>query len=221
MTELPLSQQAAPKAPDTVFERIWSIYPKQGKARTVGLKPNSKRKHGLTPMERCREATKAALYKVSENVLIGALEAYVERHLANENGKYIKGLEWWLEQGQWEVEDIKPREGAGIEARPVTGKSWQNSKGQVHEMLSAMSEQGCPDDILDALFADGIGVTHVNASKGVPPTAVLRTTHGDLVWWRAANGYAERAGYNRIAYSKAYLELAQKKRAFEQEAENA
>lgn len=217
MPELSLSQQAAPDPTGPVFERIWSMYPRAGKARTVGLKANSKRKYGQTPMERCREATRVALNKTSENVLIGALEAYVERHLANENAKYIKGLEWWLEQGQWEVEDIAPREGSGIEAKPISGKSWQHAQGQVKTMLTAMSAEGCPDDVLDALFADGIGITHVNGVKGMPPTPVLRTTHGHILWWKAASGFAERAGYNSIAYSPAYVEHAREKRADEAE----
>ena len=217
MSELPLSQQAAPDHVQPVFEKLWSIYPRQGKARTVGLKANSKRRTNMTPMERCKEATKVALRKVSADMLVGALESYVERQLAEEDGKYIKGLEWWLEQGQWEVEDFTTGNARNIEPAARPGKHWRHAQGQVLTMLNAMSEQGCPDDVLDKLFGDGIGVTHVNRSKGMPPTAVLKSTMGITLWHNAASGYADRAGYNRYPYSPDYVKFARRLRERESE----
>lgn len=212
MSELPLSQQAAPDPVQPVFEMLWSIYPRQGKARTVGSKANSKRKTNMTPMERCKEATKVALRKVSSDLLIGALESYVKRQLSEDDGKYIKGLEWWLEQGQWEVEDFTTGNARNIEPAMRSGKGWKNATGQVLKMLTAMSEKGCPDDVLDKLFGDGIGVTHVNRAKGIPTTAVLKTTMGMTLWHNAASGYAERAGYNRWPYSPDYVAFARRPR---------
>lgn len=215
MSELPLSQQAAPDSGEAIFRKMWTLYPAKGKERTVGLKANSKRKHGLTPMERCREATKVALQKINADILVGALEAYVERHGANEDYRYIKGLEWWLEQGQWEVEDVVSGSASRIEAKPSSGKSWRMAQGQVKVMLEAMKAEGCADDVLDGLFSDGIGLTHVNRTKGVPPTAVLRSNYGMNLWWRAASGFAERAGYNEYPYSPEYVEFARTRRSAE------
>ena len=213
MSELTLSQQASVNSVGPVFEKLWSIYPQQGKKRTVGLKPNSKRKNGMTPMERCRAATENALKRVNPDILVGALEAYVEGQLANEDGRYIKGLEWWLEQGQWEVEDVVTGNADKLMPSRAAGKNWQDAKGQVLEMLKAMSEQGCPDDVLNGLFGDGIGVTHVNRERGMPATPVLKTTYGMNLWHNAASGYAKRAGYNRYAYSPEYVRFARERQA--------
>lgn len=202
---------------DRVFNELWSIYPQKGKARTVGSKANSKRKVSQTPKERCAEATKAALRKVSEDLLVGALKAYVKRHEAENDCQYIKGLEWWLEQGQWEVEDYTTGNASKLEPNPAVVRRWDQAEGNIRNMLERMADQGCPEDVLNKLFSDGLGITNVNASKGIPPTAVLKTHQGRNLWDNAASGYAERAGYNRVCYSKDYVEFARKRRQRERE----
>jgi hypothetical protein len=201
---------------EEVFIELWGMYPQQGKQRTVGLKANSKRKHSLSPMERCREATKAALRKVSSDLLVGSLRAYVKRHEEESDCKFIKGLEWWLEQQQWEVEDYTTGNADKLEPKPQVIRQWDTAEGSVRVMLQRMADQGCPEDVLNKLFSDKIGITNVNASKGVPPTAVLRTHQAMTLWYNAASGYAKRAGFNEHAYSKPYYEFARARREREQ-----
>jgi hypothetical protein len=49
----------------------------------------------------------------------------------------------------------------------------------------------------------------------MPPTPVLRTSDGFNLFYRAASGYAKRAGYNDIAYGPEYVQHAREKRAQE------
>ena len=79
-------------------------------------------------------------------------------------------------------------------------------------MLEAMKAQGCPDDVLEQL-AGRVGVTNCNSDRKMPPTAVYADHRAADAWDRAASGYAERAGYNKVIYSKSYVEHVREKRA--------
>lgn len=197
------------------IEEIWRIWPETGKRRTQGWKANSKRPKSVSPKERCQQALDVGLEQSPPDLILNAAKSYVE----NTDEKFVIGLERWLEECRWENEDVRVEKSREFEPPKSTAKRWQLSQGQVKLMLQAMSEQGCPDDVLDGLFGDGIGVTHVNQSKGVPPTPVLRTTDGFNLFFRAASGFAKRAGYNEIAYSQEYVRIARERRA--QEASSA
>lgn len=206
MTEqLPLSQQAA--TPVDAMESLWKIWPATGKRRTQGLKANSQRKQSVSPKERCRAALDAATQNHSLDLIMNAAKAYID----NTDEKFVMGLERWLEECRWENEAATSGNADKLEPPRREGKTWQMATSQAKAMLKAMSEKGCPDDVLDALFADGVGVTHVNRDRGIPPTAVLKTTYGMNLWYRAASGFANRAGYNEHAYSPQYVQHAREK----------
>lgn len=203
MTEqLPLSQQAMPKAPDA-FDQLWKIWPQIGRTRTEGQRATSTRKK-LTPKERCKKLFDAALTKTPETLIINAAKSYAESQ-----GEYAMGLHRWLEESRWENEDGAVTGNAEkLEVRRDPNKRWTMAEGQALGLLRAMSEQGCPDDVLDGLYCDGIGVTHVNRNRGIPPTPVIKSTLGMNLWHRAASGYSQRAGYNEVAYSPEYVAYA-------------
>ena len=101
--------------------------------------------------------------------------------------------------------DREPRKEIEPAAIPVENRSnWRLAQGQVKMMFEAMSEKGCPDDVLDQLFSDGMGVSSINCPRE-KPTAVFNTQRGHEVWHRAASGYASRAGYNEKCYPKSYI----------------
>lgn len=193
----------------STFEQLWSLWPQEGRRRTEGRAKTST-KAALTPMQRAREGLNAA--PVSHDLVLAAAKAYVE---GLEDPKYCMGLHRWLEQARWENENAVTGAASQIEPSPKNRKRWQEAEGQVRAMLAAMSEQGCPDDVLDGLFSDGVGVTHVNRPKGMPPTPVLKTHYGMNLFYRAASGYAKRAGYNEVAYSPEYVAFATERRAKE------
>lgn len=212
MTELPLSQQAAPNL-EGLFNQLWhKSWNEKGRRQSRGLAANSKRPNRLTPKERAFEAFKAACQRSNPETIIAAAAKFAE-----EAGKYTPCLGTWLEEGRYETVDVVSGNASKIEARPVSGKTWQQAQGQVKQALQAMSEKGCPDDVLDALYADGVGITHINADRGMPPTLVFRTHHGMNKFYSAASGFAKRAGYNEKAYGIDYVKLKQERKAAAQD----
>ena len=91
------------------------------------------------------------------------------------------------------------------EPQYTTAQSWRSSSGKVAEMLKAMADKGCPHDILDKLFTEGIGITYVNCPFGESPTAVAKNAACCQLWSGAASGYAKRAGYNATIYTADYV----------------
>lgn len=197
------------------IDEIWRIWPELGRRRTEGRKPNSRNKLSQTPKERCQAALDVGLEQTSAELILNAAKRYVE----NTEPQFVVGLQKWLEECRWENEDVATEKSRQFEPPKQSTKNWKLAEGQVKTMLGAMSAEGCPDDVLDGLFGDGIGVTHVNAPKGMPPTPVLRTNDGFNLFYRAASGFAKRAGYNDIAYGPEYVRHAREKRA--QEASSA
>jgi hypothetical protein len=119
------------------------------------------------------------------------------------------GLHRWLRDEKWRDEDAAVTGNASkIVAVPVRGKRWESATGEVKRCLSAMHEIGCPEDVLDGLYADVTDVTRVNCDRGMPPTLVLGSHYGMNLFYKAASGYAERAGYNGVAYSPEYVAFA-------------
>ena len=209
MTEpLSFSQQAM----GDPFSSIWNLWPAEGKRRTDGQKASGRKPH-MTPKDRCRSLFSQAQENASTALILAAAKSYVE----NTEPQYVMGLHRWLEQARWENEDAASGAADRLEPGPDVYDDWRKASGQVKMMLEAMHDQGCPEDVLCCLFSDGIGVTHVNRAKGMPPTPVIRTSYGMNLYYRAASGYAERAGYTRIAYAPSYVEFARDRRAQEQQ----
>ena len=205
-SKLPLSQQAAPNL-EGLFNQLWhKSWNATGRTRSRGLKATTKRPKALTAKERAYEAFSAACETANPETIIAAAKKFAE-----EAGDYTPCLGTWLEEGRWETVDVVSGNASKIEARPVSGKTWQQAQGQVKQALQAMSELGCADDILDALYGDGVGITHINCDRGVPPTLVFRTDYGLNKFLNAASGYAKRAGYNEVGYQKTYVEAKRKR----------
>lgn len=191
------------------IEEIWRIWPEVGRRRTEGRKVSSRNKVAMSPKQRCQAALDVALEQSPGALILNAAKSYVE----NTDDQYVMGLQKWLEECRWENEDVATEKSREFLPPKETAKNWKLAQGQVRTMLEAMSEKGCPDDVLDGLFGDGIGVTHVNSFRGSPPTPVLRTSDGFNLFYGAASGFARRAGYNEIAYGPAYVQHVRDKLA--------
>lgn len=206
MTEL-ISEQAAPSL-EGLFNQLWHhSWNQTGRTRSRGLKETTKRPK-MTAKQRAMAAFEEACKTTHPEIVIKAAKAFAER-----SGEYTPCLGTWLEEARYETEDVTTGNADKIEAKPTPGKRWTMAEGRAKQMLQAMHEQGCPEDVLDGLYGDGIGVTSVNCDRGMPPTAVIRTNNGWNLWFRAASGFAKRAGYNEIAYSKDYVAMARAKKA--------
>lgn len=185
---------------EQVFAEIWGMWPQAGKRRT-----DTDKKKKLTPMENARHLCFEALKECSPTVLIGAARSYVE----GTGEGYHMGLHRWLRDKKWQLEDNAVTGNASkIEAAPVRGKCWEHATGEIGRCLKAMHEKGCPEDVLDGLYADMKAVTSINCDRGMKPTIVLGSHYGMNLFYKAASGYASRAGYNEIAYSPEYVEFA-------------
>lgn len=174
--------------------------------------------YAILPQGRARSRTSTkkiatqlskALEKVTFDQLKKATQDMVDdlgrqaRNKGHDPGEYVQALERWIRDERYE--SFIPRD-TPIE-RELKHGGWRiKAKGSVLKMLQAMSEQGCPDDVLDQL-AGNIGVTNCNAERGMPTTAVYANSKAADVWHRAASGYAKRAGFNEHIYSKAYVEF--------------
>ena len=180
---------------DEQTEILWEIIPVYGRR-------NTSKKQIKPQLEK-------ALKKVSFDQLRKAVQEMVDdlakqaRSKGEDPGKFVRALHLWLRDERYE--SFIPKD-TPIE-RELKHGGWRvKAKGSALKMLQAMSEQGCPDDVLDQL-AGNVGVTNCNAERGMPTTAVYATSKAADTWHRAASGYAKRAGFNEHIYSKAYVEF--------------
>jgi len=122
---------------------------------------------------------------------------------------------------QADREDKQPPREPTMLGEPHHGspQSWRSAQGRVAEMLTRMAEKGCPHDILDKLYTEGLGITYVNCFNGEAPTAVAKNAACCSLWTSAASGYARRAGYNRTIYTADYVRC-RTQRLKEKEAQN-
>ena len=161
----------------------------------------------LTAKERAKVAFDAAVAdKVSPIHILRCAKIYCDRT----EPQHQKGPDKWLEGRCWEAENVVSGNAGKIEPARNADKPWTNASGRLRVFFDAMSAQGCPDDVLDKLYAGGIELTDINRDRGIPTTVVCKSNFGLQLWYRAASGYSERAGYNRVAYTPAYVEFAEK-----------
>jgi len=178
--------------------------------KEVGLtiEEQARELYAILPQGRARSRTSTkkiatqlskALEKVTFEQLKKATQDMVDdlgrqaRNKGHDPGEYVQALSF--------IPKDTPIE------RELKHGGWRvKAKGSALKMLQAMSEQGCPDDVLDQL-AGNIGVTNCNAERGMPTTAVYANRKAADTWHRAASGYAKRAGFNEHIYSKAYVEF--------------
>lgn len=190
-----------------IVERLWKLWPEQGRRRTQGWKPNSRRPVGLSPKERCA----AALELIGDDTDIEHVIKAAEVFVKNTEERFVMGLERWLEEKRWQNENVNEHPPIIQPAR--TERSFlDTASGSVKTMLERMAEQGCPQDVLDRL-AGNIGVTNCNRDRGIPATAVYKEIGAADLWHRAASGFAKRAGFNDTIYSKAYVEYVQARKS--------